>query len=188
MTECAGCGTRVSARGGQAAAGSSGSEHCRAPPPRLSRPAPVPLPRTAVVCFLTSTCTALNLQTSETELKISITKHLDYHTHNASNYNLHGWRKVEVLQCIYTSVRWPVVHCTAFHPRPLPRSCSLPAAVTAQCSGGRGEARSGGCSPPPGPGDVMPPWPRQSDTEVNLILYTLDILLYVPRMLHMLKA
>ena len=80
MTECAGCGTRVSARGGQAAAGSSGSEHCRAPPPRLSRPAPVPLPRTAVVCFLTSTCTALNLQTSETELKISITKHLDSHT------------------------------------------------------------------------------------------------------------
>ena len=28
-------------------------------------------------------------------------------------------------------MRWPVVHCTAFHPRPLPRSCSLLAAVTA---------------------------------------------------------
>ena len=133
MTECAGCcWTRVSARGGQAAAGSSGSEHCRAPPPRLSRPAPVPLPRTAVVCFLTSTCTALNLPTSETELKFSIPKHVEHDTHNTSNYNLHGWWTVEVLQCIYTAVvRWPVVPCTAFHPRPLPRSCSLSAAVTA---------------------------------------------------------
>ena len=187
MTECARCWTRVSARGGQAAAGSSGSEHCRAPPPRLSRPAPVPLPRTAVVCFLTSTCTALNLRTSEIELKISIPKHLEHDTHNTSNYNSYmvggQYKYCNVFILQWCGGQW----CTALLSTLAP---SLAVALssprwqpTVQRRQWRGADRRLQSSVSwSRRSDATIPWPPHSHTEVSLILVSLWR--HIPQMLY----